>query len=169
MPTAQEEKTRREEASQQLPEAQETLEENEKEAGEIYLDVTYPEEATPEKKPLRIRAEVVMGIIAAFAAVLVLVLVMLCWPFFQENEDPEALLHAQSANRATQPPKETILEPTVPETEPEKPTIPPDPNPYDRYDFQYNRHNYLLLQNVDSIPGIDVSANQGAIYWEHVA
>ena len=65
-------------------------------------------------------------------------------------------------------PLEEYLEPTVSETEPENPTIPPDPNPYDKFDFQYNRHNYLLLQNLKSYAGIDVSAFQGNIDWKKV-
>ena len=125
------------------------------------------------KKPISIRAEWVMGIIAAFCAVLLLVVFTLSFPYmFPEEpeetapviretvqlgeEDPEALLH----NANTEPP--------VSETEPENPTIPPDKNPYDRFDFQYNRNNYLLLQNLDSSPGVDVSAYQGNIDWEKV-
>ena len=84
------------------------------------------------------------------------------------EEDPEALLHQQQAEELPWPPLETYLEPTVPETEPENPTIPPERNPYDRFDFQYNRHNYLLLQNVKSYPGVDVSAFQGNIDWKQV-
>jgi GH25 family lysozyme M1 (1,4-beta-N-acetylmuramidase) len=48
------------------------------------------------------------------------------------------------------------------------PTIPPKKNPYDRYDFQYNKDNYLVLQNVESYPGVDVSAYQGDIDWAQV-
>ena len=68
----------------------------------------------------------------------------------------------------TEAAEEVILEPTISETEPENPTIPPDRNPYNRYDFQYNRNNYLLLQNVTSYPGVDVSAHQGQIDWQAV-
>ncbi len=125
--------------------------------------------ALPEEKPFRITPELIMGVIAAFAGVLVLVLVILCYPFFNPSEDPEALASRHEPNRATEPQYTGILEPTISETEPENPTIPPDRNPYDRYDFQYNRHNYLLLQNVDSSPGVDVSAYQGDIDWNAVA
>ena len=139
---------------------------------------TYPEEneviaALRKRLPLRLRPEIIMGIVAAFAAVLLIVLLVLCMPYMNLDEDPEILSDRHSAVHAVEEDPEalheTILEPTVPETEPENPTIPPDPNPYDRYDFQYNRHNYLLLQNVDSYPGIDVSAYQGSIDWEAVA
>ena len=132
--------------------------------------LTEEEPAQPEKKPFHIRAEHILGIIAAFAAVLAGVMLVLCLPYMKNDEDPEALPQRHEVIQATVPvPQETILEPTTSETEPEFPTIPPDPNPYDRYDFQYNRHNYLLLQNVQSFPGVDVSAYQGDINWKRVA
>ncbi len=128
-------------------------------------------EEAAEKRPFRIRPELVMGIIAAFAAVLVIVMLALCYPYFNPSEDPENLpqRHESPQLQQEEVPMETILEPTVSETEPENPTIPPDPNPYDRYDFQYDRHNYLKLQNLDSASGIDVSAYQGKIDWKKVA
>ncbi len=130
----------------------------------VYADPEVPEEPEPKKKGLR--AEAVMAIIAAFAAVLVIVLVILCRPYFKPAEDdPEMFRHEHP--QATEP-AETWLEPTVSETEPVNPTIPPARNPYDQYDFQYNRHNYLVLQNVESYPGVDVSAYQGDIDWKAV-
>jgi len=132
-----------------------------------------PEPDAPEKKPFRLGPEMIMGILAAAAAVLAALMLILCLPYMKaadtpetlppqtvetvlpDGEDPELLEHQQP---------ETVPE----ETEPEFPTIPPDPNPYDQYDFQYNRHNYLLLQNVKSYPGIDVSAYQGEIDWKKV-
>ena len=129
-----------------------------------------PEEAgrLPGKAPLR--PEWIMAIIACLAAALLITLVILCRPYFaaeSANEDPESLQHYRDP--ATQPHPETVLEPTVAETEPARPTIPPDRNPYGKFDFQYNRHNYLLLQNVHSYPGVDVSAHQGVIDWDAVA
>ncbi len=133
------------------------------------LDIRYPPENLPVRKK-GVRAELVMGFIAILAAALLPGMVLLCLPYFGSDEDPEAMLHhREDPILLTEPTEETILEPTVSETEPENPTIPPDPNPYDRYDFQYNRHNYLLLQNLDSSPGVDVSAFQGNIDWEKVA
>lgn len=117
-----------------------------------------------EKRP--IRAEAVMGLIALLAAALLAVVLIASLPHMRRDEDPESL-KAQYAQQA-ETVQQTILEPTVSETEPENPTIPPDRNPYNRYDFQYNRHNYLLLQNVTSYPGVDVSAHQGAIDWAAV-
>lgn len=128
-----------------------------------------PEQIRPFPVP-HVEPAFVMGLIAALAAALLLVMVVLCLPYFgKDSEDPEAVIHHYNQTLPTQPPQETILEPTIPETEPENPTIPPDPNPYGRNDFQYNRHNYLLLQNLKSSPGIDVSAFQGDIQWKKVA
>lgn len=117
--------------------------------------------------PRRIRPEWIMVIIAAFCAVLLLVMVLLCAPYFGQNEDPEALPQRHDPVRATEAPVQ-LQEPETAETEPANPTIPPDPNPYDQFDFQYNRNNYLLLQNLDSYAGIDVSAFQGDIDWKAV-
>ncbi len=139
-------------------------------------ETAVPEGPSHHRK--RLRPEWIMAIIALMAAVLVGVMAILCVPYFETEapeslprettvappqlgeEDPEALMETLDT---------TMLEPTVSETEPETPTIPPDPNPYDRFDFQYNRHNYLLLQNLKSSPGVDVSAYQGSIDWKKVA
>ena len=132
----------------------------------ILEDQEEPEWTPPPRKP--IRPELIMGLIALLAGVLLVVMVVLCLPHFPKDEDPESIKHP-SALETTQPVEETILEPTESATEPENPTIPPDPNPYDRNDFQYNRNNYLLLQNLISYPGVDVSAHQRQINWEAVA
>lgn len=126
-------------------------------------------EQPEEKRKIYIRPEAIMGIIAGLCALVLLGVVILCMPYFgTSEEDPEALAQRHEPQRATAPVVETILEETVCETEPENPTIPPDRNPYDRFDFQYNRHNYLLLQNVKSYAGVDVSAYQGNIDWKKV-
>ena len=124
--------------------------------------------ASQKRRPLR--PELIMGIIALGAALLLIVMILLSRPHFTpQEEDPEILQHQQQVqNEDPWPPVETWLEPTIPETEPENPTIPPDRNPYDRYDFQYDRHNYLKLQNLTSYAGIDVSAFQGKIDWKKV-
>ena len=134
---------------------------------------TIPEEfSTPSRKSRGLRPEWILGIIAAAAAILLGVVLLMSRDYFPDpslaEEDPEALLHQQQVEELPWPPLETYLEPTIPETEPENPTIPPERNPYDRFDFQYNRHNYLLLQNVKSYPGVDVSAFQGNIDWKQV-
>ena len=146
---------------------------------ETFQDEALPEEATEakqEKKPFRVRPELIMGIIALFAAVLLAVVFALSYPYMNPSEDPEEL--PQQTVQILQPEgedpellhnqQETEPAPAETEEEPEVPTIPPDPNPYDRYYFQYNRHNYLLLQNLESYPGIDVSAYQGVIDWKKV-
>ena len=126
----------------------------------------------PAPRKFRIRPEMILGLVAVLTAALLITLVVVCFPYFRPEqpeetapavtlgeEDPAALLHQNM---------EEFLEPTE-ETEPENPTIPPDPNPYDRYDFQYNKDNYLVLQRLHSSPGVDVSAYQGNIDWEKVA
>ena len=127
----------------------------------------------PKRRSLR--PEWILGIIAAAAALLLVIVLILSHSYFPEKhtdpaeEDPEALLHRQeSAEDAAWPPLDQFLEPTVSETEPENPTIPPDRNPYDKFDFQYDRHNYLKLQNLTSYAGVDVSAFQGNIDWKKV-
>ena len=134
------------------------------------IDEQYPEEAemlAALRRRRKVRPELVMGIVAGLAAVLLTVMAVLCFPYFGADEDPEALPQYHQEARETTP-IETILEPTVSETEPENPTIPPERNPYDRYDFQDNQQNYLVLQNMTSSPGVDVSAFQGNINWSKV-
>ena len=146
------------------------LPENEKEDFDFEKEDDYPEEEVVledlRARSRRVRPEAVMGIVAAIAAVLLIVVLVLSLPYMSRDEDPETA--KEQYIRQTEPKVEVILEPTISETEPENPTIPPDRNPYGRYDFQYNRHNYLLLQNVDSSPGVDVSAHQGDIDWAAV-
>ena len=133
------------------------------------IEEQYPgeEEMIASLRRRKIRPELVMGIIVLLAAALLIVLAVLCIPYWTADEDPEALPQYHQEARETTP-EEPILEPTVPETEPENPTIPPERNPYDRYDFQYNKQNYLVLQNMTSSPGVDVSAFQGNINWSKV-
>lgn len=146
------------------------LPENEKEDFDFKEEDDYPEEEVVledlRARSRRVRPEAVMGIVAAIAAVLLIAVLALSLPYMSRDEDPETA--KEQYIRQTEPKVEVILEPTISETEPENPTIPPDRNPYGRYDFQYNRHNYLLLQNVDSSPGVDVSAHQGDIDWAAV-
>ena len=135
-----------------------------------FEDDFYPEEEAVinslRTRQRGIRPEIIMGIVAIIAAVLLAVVFVFSMPYMFRDEDPET---AKLENvRQTEPEEHVILEPTISETEPENPTIPPDRNPYNRYDFQYNRNNYLLLQNVDSSPGVDVSAHQGPIDWQAV-
>jgi len=135
------------------------------------MDTVYPGETemiTALRRRMHIRPELVMGVIAILAAVVLVAVAVLCIPYFGGDEDPESLPEYHSAARATQGLPDPTLESASTETQPENPTIPPDPNPYDRYDFQYNRQNFLLLQNLKSYPGVDVSAHQGSINWKAV-
>ena len=132
------------------------------------------ETATPKKT----KPEHIMGIIALFAAALLIAMIALCWPFMTaEKEDPELLENRHQAATvsttaaATVPPETTAATEATEPTETEEtvpPTIPPESNPYGRLDFQYDRHNYLYCLRADSFEGVDVSAFQGDIDWKLV-
>ena len=134
------------------------------------------EELLPARKRRQLRPEWILGIVAVAAALLLAIVLLMSRSYFPEKapasagEDPEALLHQQQAEDSAWPPLDQFLEPTESdeEEEPAIPTIPPERNPYDKFDFQYNRHNYLLLQNVKSYAGVDVSAFQGKVDWKKV-
>ena len=127
------------------------------------LEVINKTSSAPRKEALR--PESVMGILALACALLVAVLLVLSWPKMNMQEDPQA---PALRNPVQQTEAVEFLEPTISETQPEYPTIPPEKNPFDRNDFQYNNHNFLLLQNLPSSPGVDVSAWQGEIDWQKV-
>lgn len=127
------------------------------------LEVINKTSSAPRKEALR--PEAVMGILALGCAMLVAVLLALSWPKMNMQEDPQA---PALRNPVQQTEAVEFLEPTISETQPEDPTIPPEKNPFDRNDFQYNNHNFLLLQNLPSSPGVDVSAWQGEIDWQKV-
>ena len=148
-------------------------------------DTVLPERKTSlSQKPRRraLRPEWIMAIVAGCAAVLLVLALILARPYFPKpkeeppkqtlqqyrEEDPEMLPHSSGEDDPGALPGDANLEPEVSETEPENPTIPPERNPYDQYDFQYDRHNYLKLQNLQSYAGVDVSAYQGKIDWKKV-
>ena len=116
------------------------------------------------KKPMT--PEKIMSIIALCCGALVLVMLVLSIPYMNQEEDPLPLRGQEPTMAAAEAEME---QEEIMETEPKLPTIPPEKNPYGPYDFQYNRHNYLLLQNLPSSAGVDVSAWQGDIDWEQVA
>ncbi len=120
------------------------------------------EEAFAPAKKRRLYAEHVLVIIAVLTAVLTAVMVVLCLPYFNPSEDPEAELHKH-------PPVTTPIQETQPTPEdPSQPTVPqPEANPYGKLDFQYDGR-YLRCLKADTIPGIDVSAYQGNIDWAQV-
>ena len=129
-----------------------------------------PEEAP--RKPIS-PAVWLLGITAVLCAVLLVGMFLICRPYFIGNEDPQAILQQnhlreEPVTLPTRPAGEEEPEETVPPTEP-SPTIPPAPNPYDKFDFQYNHSNYLVCTGQTSFPGIDVSSYQGDINWQKVA
>ena len=115
---------------------------------------------TPKKK----RPELLLLLIALLALAGLIAMLFLSLPYFDLPRRTEAPTKA--------PTEQTVweTEETVPETTEETvpPTVPPAPNPLGRFDFQYNRNNYLLLSHGESYPGVDVSAFQGKIDWQQV-
>ena len=106
-------------------------------------------------------AERVLLVLALVSALLLGVTLLMAMPYInaeEVDEDPLSLNIRQTEN--------------VPQiTEPEQtgPTLPPpEANPYDRNDFQYNENNYLTCIAGESVSGIDVSYHQGDIDWEQV-
>lgn len=133
------------------------------------LDDVYPAEL-PAPKKKRIRPEWVLALIALLAGVALACMAIACRPYYRAADDPEALIVQRHHQEQTEPPvlpePETLPEETEATSEP---TIPPEPNPYGRLDFQYNRHNYLTCLRTESYSGVDVSAFQGNIDWTKVA
>lgn len=96
----------------------------------------------------------------AIALILIIVtaaLAFICSPYFQ-TEPEVPVVHVPTG--PTEPPTEAPTEePTLP---------PPEANPYDDLDFQYDGR-FLKLIEGESIAGIDVSSWQYDIDWEAVA
>ena len=119
-----------------------------------------------KKRGKPMKSELVM-ILAAMASALVLMgMLIACIPYYvtgtREIADPEPLLQQQREQEQEDPPEEPPTEET------QMPTVPPEKNPYNRRDFQFSSHNYLLCTQQDSYPGIDVSSFQGLIDWQKV-
>ncbi len=126
------------------------------------------------RKPLP--PEGILVILAIAAAAILIIVAVLCVPYIGKEktvEDPESLVRPQHMQEApledpgamspeNEAPEETGTEPT------EEPTIPPERNPYDRLDFQYDKNGYLSCLRQKSYPGVDVSAFQGDIDWQAV-
>ena len=96
---------------------------------------------------------VVVALVLAAALILVLLLSL---PSMADEPAPTAAPTAAPTQAPTEPPTEP--EPTLP---------PPEANPFDRLDFQYEGR-YLKLRDGESITGIDVSSWQKVIDWEQV-
>ena len=127
------------------------------------MDSLLDREAAPAKR--RIRPEMTLVLIAMVCAAVLIAMLVLCIPFYHADEDPEKLIHGSHAQMEAREKLEPLE--IVPE-ETQEPTIPPERNPYNKRDFQYNRNNYLYCTKQESYPGIDVSAFQGEINWPKV-
>ena len=118
-------------------------------------------EAATKKRTLA-PVEIVLIILAVLAAAALCVTLVMAIPHMRPeevDEDPLSLNIRQTEDSF----------PIPSETEPTGPTLPPpEANPYDRNDFQYNENNYLTCLAGKSIVGIDVSYHQGDIDWEQV-
>ncbi len=122
--------------------------------------LTAPEEPEVPKKKPRLYAEHIMAMMVLVLSILLAALVIICRPYFgQQEEDPEAFLH--------QRPQQTMPLPTEDPEAPTEPLPQPERNPYGKLDFQYEGR-YLGCIKEDTIPGIDVSYYQGDIDWEKV-
>lgn len=147
-----------------LLEKEEEIEENTFQDEEEEEDVLLP------PKP---RGQTVLLILAGLCAVLLVAVLALSLPAMLQKPqqelggDPEAMLRPSYVEEEIELKDDPILEETTEETT--EPTIPPEANPYNQFDFQYNRNNYLLCVKQDSYPGVDVSSFQGKIDWPKVA
>ncbi len=116
---------------------------------------------------------VFLGIAAAVCVIILLVVLLASFllPRLsaakpEPEDDPSAMLHGLRLEEESELKDNPILET---ETEPTtEPTIPPEENPFDQYDFQYNKNNYLYCLKQESYVGVDVSAFQHDIDWNQV-
>lgn len=120
--------------------------------------------ASKHGKPMK--SELVMILVAMASALVLMGMLIACIPYYdtgtREIADPEPLLQQQREQEQEEPPEEPPTEET------QMPTVPPEKNPYNRRDFQFDSYNYLLCTQQDSYPGIDVSSFQGLIDWQKV-
>lgn len=98
----------------------------------------------------------VLSILALVLAAALILMLLLIPPSASEQPGSSAAPTAAPTQIPTEPPTEP--EPTLP---------PPEANPFDHLDFQYEGR-YLKLRDGESITGIDVSSWQKVIDWEQV-
>ena len=119
------------------------------------------------KQRFYLRPEVILGLIALVTMTLFGILLYRCVPYMvAESYRLEAPTEPAGHTDFPVSPEELTEEPTEETVEP---TVPPEVNPYNKRDFQYNEHNYLLCTKQPSYAGVDVSAFQGQIDWDKVA
>ena len=106
------------------------------------------------KRPKNSSMTNVLVVVALVLAAALIVVTLLSIPSFL----------GQAAETAVEAPTEA---PTEPPTEPEPTLPPPEENPFDYLDFQYEGR-YLKLREGESVTGIDVSHWQKLIDWEQV-
>ena len=136
-------------------------------------DYAYVEDDGDYAQPRTSGAVVFLG--AAAAVCLVIFLLILAASFLlpslkearQDQEDPDAFLHGIRLEEESQLKENPIVAEEETEATQET-TIPPEANPFDQYDFQYSKQNYLYCLKQESYVGVDVSAFQHDIDWNQV-
>ena len=136
-------------------------------------DYAYVEDDGDYDQPRTSGAVVFLG--AAAAVCLVIFLLILAASFLlpslkearQDQEDPDAFLHGIRLEEESQLKENPIVAEEETEATQET-TIPPEANPFNQYDFQYNKQNYLYCLKQESYVGVDVSAFQHDIDWNQV-
>ena len=136
-------------------------------------DYAYVEDDGDYAQPRTSGAVVFLG--AAAAVCLVIFLLILAASFLlpslkearQDQEDPDAFLHGIRLEEESQLKENPIVAEEETEATQET-TIPPEANPFNQYDFQYNKQNYLYCLKQESYVGVDVSAFQHDIDWNQV-
>ena len=119
------------------------------------------------KQRFSVRPEVILGLIALLTMTLFGILLYRSVPYMIAQRTVLAAPTEPAGNTDNPVPPEELTEEVTEDTT--EPTIPPEANPYNKRDFQYNEHNYLLCTRQPSYAGVDVSAFQGDIDWEKVA
>lgn len=132
----------------------------------------FVEAPSPYTAPHRLRPEAIMSILALLCAIILALTVVLSLPYMQEPSHPEetssSILQTEALEEDPEIPfrqQNNGEEEPLPTIEP---IIEPEANPYGRWDFQYNKNNYLYCLRQESYPGVDVSAFQKDIDWQKV-
>ena len=136
-------------------------------------DYVYVDDDESESPRSASGAVVFLGAVAAICALIFLVVLAASFllpslkTVRQEQEDPDALIHGIRLEEESAL-KENPIVPEEASEATEETTIPPEANPFDQYDFQYDKQNYLYCLKQESFVGVDVSAFQHDIDWKLV-